>query len=278
MSGFEVSGIVLGSLPLISAVEHYVDLVQTVRSTMKYKKGLRNLKNDLDRLGRSYDVFSHSINEMSSVVREFISRLYLNDQDKVQWTESTALRLTIKRAGFRLKRRDFNDLVERLRKHNRYLEKFTNRSIELEPSRRVRKQSSKLQHLAKYAKSIFDTLEASLGCDCRGSDSHTALLGLGPQSSYSAMQLNKRREKFQFQIVVSGVVPEAGPPIGKPIVWQEMFLESAEDDVESNTPDQSLKCPAPVLERFQQSFDRTSKLLHKNVRFLGASRAQTSAP
>jgi hypothetical protein len=325
MSGFEVAGIVLGSLPLIiSAVEHYADLVRTVRSAMKYKTELKNLKHDLDaefiifldtlervldgliparqleellkdptstlwqdvtlnqrlldRLGRSYDVFSHSVNEMNSVIREFINRLDLNDQGKVQWTESTGLRLAIKRAGFSLRKREFDDLVERLRKHNRYLEKFTNRSIEFEPSRRVRKQSSRFQYLGTYAKSIFDALEASFGCDCRGSDSHTALLGLDSQPSRPALQSSKRQEKLQFKIVVSGVLSENAAPSDKPTIWQEMSLESAEDDVEDGAQYQGIKCSAPASGRSPKSSDGTTRLIHKSVRFFGASRTQTPTP
>lgn len=49
MSGFEVTGVVLGSLPLIiSAIEYYADLVQTVKRAIKYKTELKNLKRDLD--------------------------------------------------------------------------------------------------------------------------------------------------------------------------------------------------------------------------------------
>jgi hypothetical protein len=49
MSGLEIAGIVLGSLPLIiSAVEHYATLARTVRSAVKYKTELKILKHDLD--------------------------------------------------------------------------------------------------------------------------------------------------------------------------------------------------------------------------------------
>jgi hypothetical protein len=323
MSGLEIAGIVLGSLPLIiSAVEHYATLARTVRSAVKYKTELKILKHDLDaeciifldtlervldglvparqfeellknpasalwqdatlnqhlrdRLGRSYSVFSHSVNEMNAVIREFMNRLDLDDQGKVQWTESTGLRLAIKRAGFSLRKRDFDDLVERLRKHNRYLEKFTNRSIEFEPSRRVRKQSSKLQNLGKYAKSVFDALEASFGCDCRGSDRHTALLGLDRQSLHSALQSDEQQEKLRFKIVVSGALTGNTSPPNKPTVWQEMSLESIEDNVGRDSQHQDVKCSILTSGSPLKSPDGTNKQTRKSVRFFRASRTQIS--
>jgi hypothetical protein len=44
MSGLEVAGVVLGALPLvISALEHYVDGIQTAKRYFRYKSELRSL-------------------------------------------------------------------------------------------------------------------------------------------------------------------------------------------------------------------------------------------
>lgn len=44
MSGFEIAGVVLGSIPLvISALEHYMDGVNTIQSFRSYKRVLRRL-------------------------------------------------------------------------------------------------------------------------------------------------------------------------------------------------------------------------------------------
>lgn len=37
-----------------------------------------------DRLGRSYDVFAHTVNDMNGTVREFIQRLDLDDQGQLR--------------------------------------------------------------------------------------------------------------------------------------------------------------------------------------------------
>lgn len=48
MSGIEVAGLVLGSIPLIiSALEDYADGVETIKKMIRYKKELRELVHDL---------------------------------------------------------------------------------------------------------------------------------------------------------------------------------------------------------------------------------------
>lgn len=48
MSGIEVAGLVLGSIPLIiSALEDYADGVETIKKMIRYKKELRDLVHDL---------------------------------------------------------------------------------------------------------------------------------------------------------------------------------------------------------------------------------------
>lgn len=325
MSGFEVAGVVLASLPLIvTAIEHYADLVQTIKSAMKYKIELRNLKHSLDaefilfldtleclldglipaiqleellkdpastlwqddtlnerlqdRLGRSYGAFTYCVNDMKAAIKEFIKRLDLDDQGKVRWTERTGLRLAFKRAGFSLRKRDFDDLLERLQKHNRYLEKFTNRSIGFEPSRRKRKQSSRFQKLGGYAKSVFHALEASLGCDCRGSDGHTALFGLTPRSPRSTSQLSKQQEKIEFHIVVSGTFPKSAVPLDGSIIWQEISLESAENVFGNHAPSQINQCSTTPLEHLKTDLTSPTSRRRKSVRFFEALKIRSSTP
>jgi hypothetical protein len=332
MSGFEVAGVVLGSLPLvISAIEHYADLVQTVKRAIRYKNELKDLKHDLDaeliifldtlervldglipanqleellkdptstlwqdvtlnrllqdRLGRSYSVFTGAVDNMNASVQEFIRRLDLNDQGKVRWTESTGLKLALKRAGFSLRKRDFDDLIKRLQKHNRHLKQFTNRSIEFEPLRRKRKQSLKFQKLGDYAKSVFHALEASFGCDCQSSDGHTALFGLAQRSSQSSqsvlqskLQSSKRQGKIHFQIVISGSFPGNAIPLDEAILWQEMTLESAEESTEAYTQNQISQYPTQSLGSMSTTSSRPATVERKSVRFFQALQTRSSAP
>ncbi|KAH7405700.1 hypothetical protein DE146DRAFT_420818 [Phaeosphaeria sp. MPI-PUGE-AT-0046c] len=272
MSGFEIAGVVLGSLPLIiSALENYTEIVDTYKRARKYKTEIKRIKHDLDaessifldtlehlvdglvppkqfeellkdplcelwknevlnkrlqeRLGRSYSVYTDSVNEMNATVQQFVERLDLNEEGKVRWIENTGLGLVSKRAGFSLQKRAFDDLVERLQKHNRHLEKLVNRSVEFEPSRKKRKQSSRLQKLGQYAKCVFHALEASFGCNCKGVDSHTALLGISSQSTTEVTDTN---ETTKVQVVVSGRNSEASGNQRETLTWQELSLHAVE--------------------------------------------------
>jgi hypothetical protein len=325
MSGFEIAGVVLSSLPvIISAIEHYVDLVQTVKLAMKFKIELKNLKHNLDaesavfldtlervldglipakqleellkdaastlwrddilnkqlqdRLGRSYNVFTDTVNDMNATVQEFIKRLDLDDQGNVRWTEGTGLRLALKRAGFSLRKRDFDDLIEPLRGHNRHLEKFTNGSIEFESSRRKRKKYSKLQKLGEYAKSAFHALEASFGCDCQGPDGHTALFGITPQSSRLGSRSSKPQGKIEFQVVVSGIFSEKGVSLDGAIIWQEMSLEAAEDDSNSHAQSQIDHYSTQSLGCLPTAPTRPDKLKRRRVGFCQALQIWSSTP
>ena len=323
MSGFEVAGVVLGSLPLvISAIEHYATLVQTIKRSIKYEIELKSLKHDLDaeslifldtlervldglipasqleeqlndpasplwqddslnerlrgRLGRSYSVFTDTVKDMNATIQEIIQRLDLDGQGKVRWTERTGLKLALKRAGFSLRKRDFDNLIDRLRKHNRYLEKFTNRSIELEPLRKKRKQSSTLQKLAGHAKSAFHALEASFGCDCRGADSHTLLLGLAPQPPQLPSQSSKWQDKVGLQVVISGIYPRQLASLDKSIIWQEMSLEPTKDDSKNYAQHQIIQDYTQPPLHFQTASTKPDIPTRRSVRFFQVRQSQSS--
>lgn len=62
MSGVEVAGLVLGSIPLvISALEHYVDGVKTIQAWRRYKSEVKSL---IRRLGVQYDIFRDTLEKV----------------------------------------------------------------------------------------------------------------------------------------------------------------------------------------------------------------------
>lgn len=182
----------------------------------------------------------------------------------------------MRQARFSLRKRDFDDLINRLRKHNRYLEKFTNRCIEFEPSRRKRKQSAKLRELGEYAKSVFHALDTSFGCDCRGSDSHTALFGLASRSPEITPESDKTRGKIEFQVVVSGIHPSTVAPDEEVVIWREMSLEPTKEESESNTQRQTLKCSTEP-QGGPSAATSPGPPTSKSVRFFQALHTRTSA-
>lgn len=323
MSGFEIAGIILASLPLIiSALENYNEVIDTYKRARKYKIEIRRIKHDFDaesaifldtlehlvdglvppkqfeellkepsselwkdetlnkrlqgRLGRSYPVYTNSVHEMNATIQHFVERLDLDELGKTRWTESTGLGLVSKRAGFSLQKRAFDDLVERLQKHNRHLEKLINRSVEFEPSRRKRKQSTRLQKLGQYAKCVFHALEASFGCNCKGNDSHTALLGL---SSPSAMGVCGPEGLVKIQVVISGKTSGALGNQRDSSTWQELSIRAVEADPRDGSADQvKQKCAISVCDPVALP-TRPAGPKSRRVRFFQSSTApQPAAP
>lgn len=141
-----------------------------------------------ERLGRSYTVFKNSVNEMNMAVEQCMKQLDLDDQGKTKWTEDTGLKLYWKRAQFSMRKKAFDNVIERLQKHNRHLKRLINRRVEFEPLRKKRKQCSHLQMLGHYTRCVFHALETSFGCTCNGSDKHIAMLGISPRSTCAATE------------------------------------------------------------------------------------------
>jgi hypothetical protein len=320
----EIVGVILGSLPLIiSAVEHYTDLVQTVSRAVRYKTELKSLKHDLDaesmifldtlervldglisarqledllndpsselwkdkrlnekledRLGRSYSVYLETVVRMLDTIQQFNERLDIDEHGKVRWTESTGLKLALKRAGFSLRKRNFDDLVDQLQKHNRHLEKFTNRSIESAPSRQKRKVSRKFQLLGSYAKSAFNALESSFQCGCQGPGEHTALFGLTtpPPPPRMKLQSTIKQRKAEFHVVISGKFFDNDQAQDRTLTWQEVSLIT---DDSSDLPHEAMP-QAVIAMSVTSTANKLSALsIGQKTSFSGNKLAQGSAP
>lgn len=77
MSGFEVAGVVLGVLPLIiSAIEHYNDIVDPIRTCRKYSSALQTLVTDIN---AQRDIFQ---NECILILSQFVDQHALEDMLK----------------------------------------------------------------------------------------------------------------------------------------------------------------------------------------------------
>ena len=312
MSGFEIAGVVLGSLPLIiSAMEHYAGIKDTFGRVRRYQVELGRIKQDLDaeslifrdilehvlyglvapdqyeellnnpssglwqdlalnealkqRLDHSYTVFTNSVNSMNTIIQEFMKLLDLDDQGRTRWASSTGLKLFLKSIRFSTQKAFFDTQTKLLQHHNRHLEKLTNRSIELEPSRRRRRSSSRLQKMGQYATSVFHALEASFGCNCKGPDTHTALLGIHPRSADQNTNLNA---EINFHIVISGETSDTQTMKDETTHWQEMILEA----VELSPGNKNVRCQVLPLHSSQKGNHSTASG-PKKARFISSSSA-----
>ncbi|KAK4229266.1 hypothetical protein QBC38DRAFT_508388 [Podospora fimiseda] len=180
MSGFEVAGLVLGTIPiLIMALEklcdglrHIIRNLSTERVKLlnvceklldglvplqHFEDMIRNPGGNLwkekeihrriqDRLHEVLDVFRDTITDVDMAIKELGARLDAQNNGK---------------------RSDHKDLLDRIREGVSNLENLTDRNMELEPRRRVRSQGKLIKILRDVSGSLYRALRASLHRGCR---------------------------------------------------------------------------------------------------------------
>ncbi|KAK0665312.1 hypothetical protein QBC41DRAFT_367684 [Cercophora samala] len=205
MSGLEIAGAVLGSIPiLISALERYGDAASAFRRQRKYKSELDYLKRNLqtERV-KLQNVLEKLINGLvssaqleamikdpdgnewktESIQRKVKARLCesyepfernvegvnlaLQEMEQKLGTQNDGKVSEFRRGIFTLKRAAFDDLLKKIREGVSNLEKLTDQGIDLEPSRRVRSQGKLLQILRNLSNSLYRALQLSLPCGCQ---------------------------------------------------------------------------------------------------------------
>lgn len=205
MSGFEVAGIVLGSIPLlISTLEHYCEGVTTLQRWRKYKRELRSLIRNLEtervKLQNVCEKLLDglvSLSQFEAMIKSPLSELWKRQEihRKIRgrlWEASDVFEATIcdvnsaieemtkrldsqndgkvsefRRGVFTLRRSTYEDLLKRIKDGVSDLENLTDRNIELEPARRVRSQGKLLRILRDVSRSLYRALKASLDCGCK---------------------------------------------------------------------------------------------------------------
>ncbi|EGU86054.1 hypothetical protein FOPG_11541 [Fusarium oxysporum f. sp. conglutinans race 2 54008] len=212
MSGLEVAGIVLGSIPLlIIALEKYTEGLSTLHRWRKYKRELQSLIRNLETeriklqnvcekllldLVPHYKIEALIDNPMGDLWREEETlkkvQFRLGKGFKVFQDTANDLRATLfdlgrliesqgegmfpglKRAVFTLSRSQYADILTEIRGSVSNLENMTDRNMELEPARRVRSKQKLFTILRDLSESLYRALRSSLTCSCR----HDIGLGL----------------------------------------------------------------------------------------------------
>ncbi|KAG7431293.1 hypothetical protein Forpi1262_v008130 [Fusarium oxysporum f. sp. raphani] len=212
MSGLEVAGIVLGSIPLlIIALEKYTEGLSTLHRWRKYKRELQSLIRNLETeriklqnvcekllldLVPHYKIEALIDNPMGDLWREEETlkkvQFRLGKGFKVFQDTANDLRATLfdlgrliesqgegmfpglKRAVFTLSRSQYADILTEIRDSVSNLENLTDRNMELEPARRVRSKQKLFTILRDLSESLYRALRSSLTCSCR----HDIGLGL----------------------------------------------------------------------------------------------------
>ena len=120
MSGIEVAGLVLGTIPLIAAgLETYIQGVATIRRYLKYKNELKSL---LRALTTEYDIFRNSCEELlEGLVQTRTMALLLQDPGGDPWKDpmlEKKLRIRLQGAytGYLETVDDMNSVVEEFKR------------------------------------------------------------------------------------------------------------------------------------------------------------------
>ncbi|KAF5542091.1 hypothetical protein FNAPI_10075 [Fusarium napiforme] len=212
MSGLEVAGIVLGSIPLlIIALEKYTEGLSTLHRWRKYKRELQSLIRNLETervklqnvcekllldLVPHYKIEALIDNPMGDLWREEETlkkvqfrlgngfkvfqdtanelRARLFDLGKLIESQGEGMFPGLKRAVFTLSRSQYADILAEIRDSVSNLENLTDRNMELEPARRVRSKQKLFAILRDLSESLYRALRSSLTCSCR----HDIGLGL----------------------------------------------------------------------------------------------------
>ncbi|UNI16894.1 hypothetical protein JDV02_003284 [Purpureocillium takamizusanense] len=204
MSGFEIAGIVLGSIPLvISTLEHYGDGLSTLQRWRRYQRELRcltrNLETERVKLQNVCEKLLIGIvppSRIEIMINNPMGNLWKEEetQRKVRvrlWKGLDAFEATIgdveravgemsrriasqhgpqasefRRAVFTLSRSQYTDLLSTIRDGISNLENLTDRNMELEPARRLRSQGRFFMLVREMSKSIYHAIRYGLDCSC----------------------------------------------------------------------------------------------------------------
>ncbi|KAF4454015.1 hypothetical protein F53441_3399 [Fusarium austroafricanum] len=200
MSGFEIAGLILSAIPIaIETLKIGSQGLATLRRSRKYENEMQRLINrfenervrlqdvcekllvdlvphsqieqlilnphellgskpELDtklrgRLWNGYEVFEKTLKEIRTAMDEATERINIQIRDK----------LNIRRS---LRHSFLDDLLHRINEGISILEQLVQRSIELEPARKIRCQGRFLCFMRNLADELFGAVRASFDCPC----------------------------------------------------------------------------------------------------------------
>ena len=281
MSGFEVAGIVLGSIPLlISALEHYDSGLSTIQRWRKHHRELqslvRNLQTEevkLQNICEKLLVGAVPASEIEAMIDEPRGALWRREtvQAKIQarlWKSYPVFQDTVisileaieeiridiepledghvsvlRRGAFTLRHSRHATLLLDIRCGVTNLENLTDRNMELEPERRVRSQAKLFPILRDLSSSFYRALRASFACAC----THHVGLGLETRVVTHIAPMDNRAEiskDFAFQLTISyqSITSNNGANRTAGLSWQEIVIKS----IPTSPPPLAIMPPRPA--------------------------------
>ncbi|KAK4213298.1 hypothetical protein QBC37DRAFT_440899 [Rhypophila decipiens] len=254
MSGFEVAGIVLGSIPLlISALEHYGDGVRTIQKWRKYESELRsvvrNLKTERVKLLNVCEKLLDGLVPASMVdtmvedpfgelwqeqeIKRKIGSAAIDEAMEKLNTEGSSVMRELKRVTFMFKRPAYTELLSTIRDGVSSLESLTIMSIDLEPKRRARSDVRFLSILRGLSSSLYRAVSSSLACACK----HKVLMRLSTWSADITPEHDEEDiiQDLKFRLALSSESGRSAAPNNpqeqstensQTISWEEILLQA----------------------------------------------------
>ncbi|KAL6702871.1 hypothetical protein ACN47E_000833 [Coniothyrium glycines] len=122
------------------------------------------------RLGTSYDTYMDSIRQLALATEKFKAQLKLDGNGKAQFSEPTAFKEHYKRLKFSLKKADYKDLLEKIRRANQSLYRLTTQTAYLDSQQAQLKASRQpvlnFRSVKARADGFHEALRTGWTCPC----------------------------------------------------------------------------------------------------------------
>jgi hypothetical protein len=199
----------------------------------RWKEGQFNNKLQ-KRLGTTYESYIATIDELRKTINVFKQRLKLDPSGQPQFDDEANFRKHYKRLDFSLKKADYDDLMNCLRRNNSSLHRMTTQTISLEGLHTSRNSYGplmpKFDVISEHAQGFHSAIESGWHCPCHAN--HGVHLRLEHRMNQIQNEDSDQDESVQepFHVVfrydhhelTSG---NPSPTAPKPWNWEEVDVE-----------------------------------------------------
>ncbi|KAK3685900.1 hypothetical protein B0T22DRAFT_443022 [Podospora appendiculata] len=266
MSGFEIAGAVLGSLPIIvSGLQFYMEGASTIGKLRIYKRELERLILSIE----TEHVMLQDICEklLLGIAPQTQIEEMIDDPFGALWKQqdtaeamAEAIRLMMeklnvgpdgkrhfKSAAFVLQRAEYQDLLSRIRDGVSSLQKMMTLNIELEPDRKRRSQGRLYKLAHNMSESIYQALCSAFSCTCV----HDVGLRLTPPTQTIIPQDDDEDvlDKLQFRLAISQNRTSQGIQVRQ---WDEVALRPAKEPKPSTPSPPQMPPPSSSSSSFSK--------------------------
>lgn len=159
------------------------------------------------RLYDSYPKFEEKIRDIQEASSVLKHRLCIEEDGRIPYTDKKSISRALKKTAFALNRKDYEDIISRMKSANTFLNNLAVNCRMLDTSRKRRSHNRVVQLLHSLTKSLFKALQsAATGCHCpRPHDAYLELVArkivLVPQVTPEDMFARE----IDFHIVLTSV-------------------------------------------------------------------------